>query len=99
MKFEDDLLDYYLSLEPASEEAQNPATEGQLSYIEYLLLDAPGMCIPKQVEQHVAFLGKDLTAAEAASVISLLKQFEPEPVNMSQKDIGKTLVKRVPREP
>jgi len=75
MSILDDILDHYLE----EENPDSPATEAQLSYLDYLLYDAR-TSPPKQVLQKIAFMRGRLTVQECAGLIELIKGFELEPV-------------------
>jgi len=93
MSILDDILDYYLE----EDSPDSPATEAQLSYLDYLLYDGR-TSPPKQVMQRIAFMRSRMTAGECAGLIELIKQFEMEPVYPSMKEIGQQLVDRVDRD-
>ena len=96
MSWEADLLDYALSGEGDQPEG-GPASEGQLDYLEYLVLDGR-VGLTKQWEQHYYFVRDRLTFTEASNLIQLIKGFELEPVYPKQKEIGAAVERRVNRE-
>jgi hypothetical protein len=95
MTWEEELWDYALG--DGAITPDSPASDAQLQYLEYLVLDGR-VNMPKQLEQHYYFVRNGLTFGEASSLIQLIKAFELEPVVMSQKEIAAQVEKRANRD-
>jgi|GEM_PF-5035056 len=96
MSWEADLLDYALSGEGDQPEG-GPASEGQLDYLEYLVLDGR-VNLTKQWLQHYYCVRDSLTFNQANQLIELVKQFELDPVCPTMKEIGAMVERRANRE-
>ena len=93
MDFYDIYLEHVGQVDP-----DEPATEGQLQYLESLIYEGR-LWAPKQLYQQFAFLKANMTFEQAQSFIALLKGFEMEPVNPTMKEIGLQVERRANREP